>query len=277
MEMFELYIDDFLMQTYIRQPGSGKVGFLVCNAQAELSDLRAWTMSLPAAGGVAPRSAGKTDKTLVSWVTLANTAQRGGSALTIQRGVAFDAIVFGEKQPGKWMAGSDYFARTQDQQDANPAEHADAGTLIQIAIVYAGGRISIYRDGAPYASYPAINVELLKRKDNLAVFGLRHQGAGSGQTFQGSIEDARIYDRALTADQIKALRPNQRSKIKPYAWWSFEKGMETDRMGRFPFNSLDGGARIEGGRLVLESSGATLLATAKPILTPARTAGPSLN
>ena len=28
MEMFELYIDDFLMQTYIRQPGSGKVGFL---------------------------------------------------------------------------------------------------------------------------------------------------------------------------------------------------------------------------------------------------------
>ena len=88
-------------------------------------------MSLPAAAGAAPRNAGKTDKTLVSWVTLSNTTQQGGSALTIQRGVAFDAIVFGEKQPGKWMAGSDYFARTQDQQDANAAEHADAGTLIQ--------------------------------------------------------------------------------------------------------------------------------------------------
>ena len=25
------------------------------------------------------------------------------------------------------------------------------------------------------------------------------------------------------------------SAIKPYAWWTFEKGMETDRMGQPPF------------------------------------------
>ena len=277
MEMFELYVDDLLVQTYIRQPGSGRVGLLACNAQVGFSDLRAWTMSLPAAAVAAPRGAGKTDKTLVSWVTLANTTQQGGSALTIQLGVAFDAIVFGEKLPGKWMAGSDYLTRTQDRQDANPAEQVDARTLIQVAIVYAGGRISIYRDGAPYASYPANNVDLLTPKDNLAVFGLRHQGAGSGQTFQGTIEDARIYSRALTADQIKQLRPNERGRIKPYAWWTFETGKETDRMGRFPCNSLGGGARIEGGRLRLESKGATLLATAQPIPAPANTAVPPPN
>ena len=51
-----------------------------------------------------------TDKTLVSWVSLANTTQQGGSALTIQQGDQFDGIVFGEKVSGKWMAGSEGFA-----------------------------------------------------------------------------------------------------------------------------------------------------------------------
>ncbi|MBC8472900.1 MAG: hypothetical protein H8D56_25845 [Planctomycetes bacterium] len=45
---FELYIDDLLMQTYIYQPFFGKVGFLARNAEAVFSDLRAWSMSLPA-------------------------------------------------------------------------------------------------------------------------------------------------------------------------------------------------------------------------------------
>ena len=213
MEMFELYIDDLLMQTYTRRPGSGKVGFLACNAQAEFSNLRAWTMSFPA------EVTAKTDKTLVSWVCLANTTQQGGSALTIQRGEQFDGIVFGEKEAGRWMAGSDYFARTQDRQDANAAENADAKTLIQMAIVYAGDQITLYRNGALYTSYQADNMDLLTAKENMVAFGLRHQGAGTGQTLQGSIADARIHDRALTADEIRKLEPNKESEIKPYAWW----------------------------------------------------------
>jgi hypothetical protein len=49
-EMLELYIDDLLVQTYTRPPGSGKVGFLVGNAQAEFSGLSAWAMSFPGEG-----------------------------------------------------------------------------------------------------------------------------------------------------------------------------------------------------------------------------------
>jgi sucrose-6-phosphate hydrolase SacC (GH32 family) len=94
------------------------------------------------------------------------------------------------------------------------------------------------------------------------VFGLRHQGSDSGQTFQGAIEEARIYDRALTEAEIRELQPNQPSKTKPYAWWTFERSHETDLMGRFPVNCLTGGARIEGGRLILDHDGATLLALA---------------
>ena len=183
--------------------------------------------------------------------------------MTIQRGDQFDGIVFGEVAVGKWMAGSNFFKRTQPDQQANAVEKADNKTLIQMAIVYQGHQISIYRNGEPYASYEASNIDLLSFKDNMVVFGLRHEGAGNGQNLQGAIEDARIYDRAMTVEEIKKLEPKKESEIKPYAWWTFEKGKETDRMGRFPYNNLDGGAKIEGGRLVLDSGMAALIATVK--------------
>jgi len=44
--MFELYIDDMLMQTYLYKPGSGKVGFLAHNANVVFRDVQAWNMSL---------------------------------------------------------------------------------------------------------------------------------------------------------------------------------------------------------------------------------------
>jgi len=223
-----------------------------------------------------------TDKTLVSWVTLANTAQQGGSALTIQHGEQFDAIVFGERAPGKWMAGSDFFQRTQRDQQVNSVEKGDGKWPIQMAIVYHGNRISIYRNTNLYASYQAGNIDLLSAKDNMAVFGLRHVGAGPGQTLQGSIEDARIYDRALSAEELKTLVPKKESPIRLCAWWTFEKGKETDRMGRFPVNNLADGAKIEDGRLVLPNEGATLIAAAHKTLalgteTPAVPADPPAN
>ena len=209
--------------------------------------------------------AGGADKTLVSWVALDHTAQQGGSALTIQRGEQFDGVVFGERAAGRWMAGSEGFTRTQGSQQANAAEKADRNTLIQMAVVYQGNRITLYRDGEPYASYDAMNIDLLGAKDNMAVFGLRHVGATTGQNLQGSIEDARIYDRALTAGEIKGLRPNQSSEIKPYAWWTFEPGKETDLTGRFPVNNLSGGAKIEEGRLLLHTDEAVLVAAAQKV------------
>ncbi len=208
-------------------------------------------------------AAAGTDKTLVSWVTLANTTQQGGSALTLQSGDRFDGIVFGEKEPGKWMAGSEFFARMQGNQQPNKVEPADSKALIQLAIVYQGKQIAIYRNGERYAAYEANNIDLLGAPAQIAVFGLRHQGAATGQTFQGSIEDARIYERALTMEEIRKLEPNREGAIKPSAWWTFEKGKETDSTGKFPVNTLLNGAKIDGGRLVLESNGATLMAAGK--------------
>jgi hypothetical protein len=54
-----------------------------------------------AIGGVTAAPGPLQDKTLVAWVYLADTNQQGGSTLTLMEGEDFDAIVFGERQPGR--------------------------------------------------------------------------------------------------------------------------------------------------------------------------------
>lgn len=202
------------------------------------------------------------DKTLVAWVAPANLAQRGGSPLSIEKsGGVFDAIVFGEIAPSKWMAGSDGFRRTQKEQASAPAETASPKTLVQIAAVYKGKQITIYRDGARYADYTAPGSESFG-SDSLVLLGLRHLDANpENRFFIGSIDDARIYGVALDAKQIAALKPNQPSDPKPLAWWNFEEGRAADRMKTFAASTLFGDARIADGRLELDRNGSYLMAT----------------
>ncbi len=201
------------------------------------------------------------DKTLVAWVAPANLTQRGGSALTMEKGGGvFDAVVLGELAPAKWMAGSEGFNRTCKDQSAWPAEDASAATTVQVAIVYQGQQVRIYRNGICYTEYDAGGAQRFG-KDTLVVMGLRHLGAGpENRFFAGTIEDARVYNMALTADQIQSLQPNIASEPAPVAWWDFEQGNATDRMLRFPVTTLVGAARIDGGKLVLDQPGAYLMA-----------------
>ena len=42
----ELYIDDMLMQTYVYEPGSSKVGLIANKADVVFTDMQGWSMSL---------------------------------------------------------------------------------------------------------------------------------------------------------------------------------------------------------------------------------------
>lgn len=201
------------------------------------------------------------DKTLVAWVSPSNLNQRGGSALTLEKnGGTFDAIVLGEIAQGKWMAGSNGFARTERNQSA-PVETVRADALVQLAIVYKGNRIRIFRNGQTYADYPISSAERFGA-DSFVLIGLRHtEAAPQDRFFTGSVADARIYSVPLTAEQIAALKPHEASVVKPFAWWDFADGKATDKMNHFPAATLVGEARIAGGRLHLDVPGAYLLAS----------------
>ncbi len=202
-----------------------------------------------------------TDKTLVVWAAPANLAQRGGSALTLddQNG-HFDGIVFGELAPGKWMAGSDFYRRSEKQQTANAAETVDANTPVQIAVVYRGRQISIYRNAKLYAQYTIDGEPQSFGPRSSIIFGKRHRDQGDGAHFAGAIDDARIYDRPLTIDEIAALKPNVVSLSAPWAWWTFDTPAAKERTGRFAIAQLGDGAKVEHGKLVLDGKSATLVA-----------------
>ena len=195
------------------------------------------------------------DKTLVAWVAPANLTQRGGSVLTIEdRGGNFDAAVFGELTPGKWMAGSEMFRRTQKDQSAFAPETADTKTFVQIAMVYSGKTVTVFRDGRQYSQHTMTEAPEEFDAASIVSIGKRHRRQGDNARFAGAIDDARIYAQALSAEQLAALKPNVASEPKPWAWWSFDDAEAKDKTGRFLITQLIGGAKVEDGKLVLDGT-----------------------
>ena len=200
------------------------------------------------------------DKTLVVWAAPADLDQRGGTALTIDNlDGTFDGIIFGEVTPKRWMAGSSFFDRTQKEQTAYPEETTGPDEFVQMAIVYRGKNITIYRDGQKYAAY---DIEKPVSFDTpwLAMIGVRHIDCNSPNAFRGRIDDARIYDQALSLKQIQTLKPNKPSEPKPIAWWTFDEQAPSDRIGQLTDSVLLGTARIADGVLHLSEPQDTFIA-----------------
>ena len=74
------------------------------------------------------------------------------------------------------------------------------------------------------------------------------------------MKDARIYDQALTAEQIAALRPGVMGAVRPFAWWNFATADVYELTGRYEPGELVGGAAVEDGALVLRERGDTFIA-----------------
>jgi hypothetical protein len=150
-------------------------------------------------------------RTLVARVRLANLTQRGGGVVSLQTtdGGVFDALVFGEQQPGHWLAGSEFFQRTRPFH--GPPETAADRAPVHLALVHAeDGTISAYRNGQPYGkSYRSAGPVKFNPGQSRLVFGVRHTPAQPGRMLAGTILEAELYDRALTAREVAALAGGQ--------------------------------------------------------------------
>ncbi len=75
-----------------------------------------------------------------------------------------------------------------------------------MAIVYGADRtIKAYRNGRQYGTgYTANSLTTFPAGTSQVVFGLRHNPPGGNKMLAGSIERRKLYDRALTADEISA-------------------------------------------------------------------------
>ena len=145
-------------------------------------------------------------KTLEAWVKLDNLTQRGGGVISIQTpdGNEFDAIVFGEREPGRWMAGSNGFVRTLP---FGGSEEKDATARpVHVAIAYSeNGTITGYRDGKPDGKpYLSKGPLTFKAGNAVIVLGCRHEPVGGNKMLAGTVVAARVYDRALSQEEVAA-------------------------------------------------------------------------
>lgn len=144
-----------------------------------------------------------TEKTLEAWVSPATLDQRGGGVIGLETTAVhgFDTIVFAEKDARQWVAGSNFFKRSERLNA--PEETAKPGEFVHVAVTYAAdGTITFYRNGQPYgASYTKPPLLEFPADGARVLLGLRHKGAGNGY-FAGEVEEARLYDRALTAEEV---------------------------------------------------------------------------
>jgi hypothetical protein len=192
---FSIGVKDQIGQTHLTLEGSAKVagGALVLDGRT------AYARSAPLAK---PLRA----KTLEAWVQLDNLDQRGGGVMTLQTrdGVTFDAIVFAEKKSQRWLAGSNGFTRTKSFNDSTEKEAADQP--VHVALVYrAGGTIICFRNGEPYGRAYKTGMQSFTAGNAEVLFGLRHgTGAGGNRMLAGRILKARLYDRALEPDEVRA-------------------------------------------------------------------------
>ncbi len=149
------------------------------------------------------------EKTLEAWVALATLDQSGGGVITVEssNGSVFDSIVFAEKEPRKWVNGSNNFRRSRTLDGV--AETAKPGEFVHLAVVYRpDNSVAFYRNGVLYA--PAYTppgegaaLQTFAAGASRVLLGRRHTGGGRA-FLAGEIDEARLYDRALTAEEIAA-------------------------------------------------------------------------
>ena len=180
-------------------------------------------------------------KTLEVWLTLETLSQMGGGALTVQNlgGEPFDSIVFGERTPLHWMAGSEGYRRYENFDGPEETSDALGDGVIHVAIVYsADGTIACYRNGQPYGkpykgpgplvTYPAGQAHVL--------FGMRHGTPNRPAVrLRGTIERAQLHDRALTPAEIRVSAladPNHVSRSELLAALSADQRAEQARLAR---------------------------------------------
>ena len=143
-------------------------------------------------------------KSLEVWLQLSNLDQNGGGAMGIQGpGDFFDTIVIGERKPRHWISGSNGFSRTEDFPDSTPEDVTDA--LIHLVMVYEeDGTTRLYRNGQPYGKSFRKGAATFPTGKTSVIFGLRHLPAGGNRFLETSIDKARLYDRALNAEEVAA-------------------------------------------------------------------------
>lgn len=135
--------------------------------------------------------------------------QPGGGLMGIEGpGSVFDTIVLGERRPRHWISGSNSFSRTLDFP-ADAPETVTGQELHLLMVYQADGTTQLYRNGVPWGQAYRKGSHTFPAAASTVLLGLRHQPAGGNRGLRVEISQARLYNDALTAEQVAAAAAGQ--------------------------------------------------------------------
>jgi hypothetical protein len=150
------------------------------------------------------------EKTLVAWGALNRLDVRTGALMSVDSVTwdNFDALVYGEIHPQRWLAGSSHFRRTQD---VVTVDETIAGQRLQMAVSYKdlgnnNVQVTLCRDGVQLGQYTSPNMTQWNKDDLEVLFGARHTiGSQVLGSLNADLDEARLYAKAMNCAEVKAL------------------------------------------------------------------------
>ncbi len=153
-----------------------------------------------------PLSRDLREKTLEAWIWVNQLPEKQIRVMRIHNtekflGAVVDGIMYSGGDAKEWRNTSSSSFRTAEGNGT--PETAEENRLVHIAICYAANHsIRLYRDGKPYgeAYTPDVRIEVGRLQTYLA----REGQVAFNLSEDVEIEEARLYDVALTAEQVEA-------------------------------------------------------------------------
>jgi len=213
---------------------------VVTNTESGSYDLLRGGDDIPAA---LPKLA---DRTLVAWAEPADSKADGGAvvSLTADKGKVFEGIV---RSKDSWSLKTSFKGKSQSMA-AKPAQG-----LQQIAAVTQGNKTTLYCNGQIVEELTSEKETALPAGSELLLGLLNETNESSPEVyFTGAINDARLYDRALTPDELQSLKPATASDPKPLVWYDFESNEFKDKAGTIKAGEQVGNPVITKGQFTLD-------------------------
>ncbi|MEZ5658210.1 MAG: LamG-like jellyroll fold domain-containing protein [Burkholderiaceae bacterium] len=186
--------------------GTTHDGTLIGNAGTVTDPDRGEVLSLDGNGDyvqVSGRFGDAVDLTLAAWVNLDTAGTFGSEVISLGDGVGLRLDAFGSTLTGFFWNGSSWVNTDASISLAGTGWHHVAYTLDA-----AGSSQVLYLDGAAMATSTGGTVSYAGAFADTHI-GAHANPAERGYDFLGAIDDARIYARALSEDEIAALATDQ--------------------------------------------------------------------
>ncbi|MEJ2722377.1 MAG: FlgD immunoglobulin-like domain containing protein [bacterium] len=184
--------------------------------------------------------------TKTAWVYRTGSGANGGNNI-----ISGDANTGGHAfwAPDMWgnklSAGHNY---AWDQVQDDVALATDTWYFVALSFEYVTGELILYKNGAP------VDTALLSGADldvTDATISIGSFGVSNGWMWQGTIDDARIYNRALSPDQILALYNGESNVIRSTETLDGDAWMACVT----PFSLTDAGTTVCSDTLFVEADG----------------------